>query len=821
MFQNYLKIAFRNFKRQIFYSGINVAGLGVGLAVTWLIAVYFFNERNYDQFLPNVDRICAVALDTKSGEMKELTTNTPPPLAGRLVSDYPEIEMASRTFNLGIVVVRHQQTGSESVKFNERGAMAVDTSFLELFNFPMLEGDVKTALDNPESIVLTEKMAEKYFEKASPMGQAIVVNDQTFTVSGVVKDLPGTSTVQFDFLLPMAHYKVVDYFSWSWIWLQVDTWVRLKDQVSPEIIAGLEKRFPQMIKTYAPASYARIGQDFNKLLANGDRLNVKLLPLSTLHLENKGLISRLKTLGDQTQVTLFAIIGGLILLLACINFMNLSTARSVKRSREVGIRRAMGSGRGILIVQFLTESMFFSFLAMVVAAVLVTVSRPIFNQITGLNLAVNDLFTGNILFLLLTLPFLAGLLGGIYPAIYLSRSTDLTKMTSAYAATSNVFVRKGLVVFQFAVSIILMLGSFVVYKQLSFATHYSPGLNRENVLVVESAKHLGSPSAKEVFRQKLLQLPEVQSATYSTYLPSQGSFGDFYEPEQGDQSRAVTQSLLIGSYLTDANFTPTLGINIIKGRGFDQDPIRDSASVILNETAVKAIGWENPIGKWLRYPGNGNQRFQVIGVMKDFHESSVKIAIEPTAVFHESSQTYQTWGSSLAIKLKPDSEKLAIEKVGALWKSTVPDAPFSYDFLDQSFAKLYKLETKTVLILGIFTSLALLIGCLGLFALSAFTAEQRTKEIGIRKVLGASVMEIIAILTSDFMKLVIVALVIATPVAWYFTNKWLSDFQYRTEVSWWLFALAGLVAIFITLCTVSFQSVKAALTNPVQSLKSE
>ncbi|WP_221394020.1 ABC transporter permease [Dyadobacter sp. NIV53] len=823
MLLNHIKIAVQNFRRQTFFSLVNVIGLAVGLAASWLIGIYVYYENSYDRFLPLADRICAVAFDIKSGDQEVVTTNTPPPVASRLMADYPEIELAARTFNLGTVVVRRDRQGKDPIQFNEKDAMAADTSFLELFDFPMTSGNVSSALDNPEKMVLTEKMAEKYFGNESPIGQSLSVNDHLFTISGVVKNLPATSSVQFNFLMPMAHYRVVENFAWSWIWLQTDTWVRLREKQSPEIIASLESKFPKMIKTYAPAAYARIGQDLEKQLANGDRLDVKLLPLETIHLQSGNLNSRLTTLGDKSQVNMFAIVGGLILFLACVNFMNLSTARSVKRSREVGIRRAMGSQRSILISQFLTESMIFSFTAMIVAGVLAIFILPFFNKLTALDLSVSDLFSKDTIAFVIILPIFTGFLGGLYPAFYLSRfkTVDISKMANTPASGGHAGIRSGLVVFQFAVSIALMLGSFIIYQQLNFAQNHSPGLNRENVLIIDNARHLGEASAKEVFRQKLLQFPEVVSATYSTFLPSQGSFGDFYEPEQGNQSRATVKSLPLGSFLTDASFVPTLGIKIIAGRGFTSDSKADSTSIIINESAVKAIGWENPIGKWLRYPGNRNQRFQVIGVMQDFHESSIRVIIEPTAIFHESSKTYQTWGSALAVRLRPGTEKAVIAKVSALWKKAVPNVPFENDFLDASFTRLYKTETKTVSVLGTFTGLALFVGCLGLFALAAFTAEQRTKEIGIRKVLGASVAVLVTILSKDFLKLVLIAIVIATPVAWYLMQKWLQNFKYQVQIEWWVFAITAAIAIFIALLTVSYQSVKAALMNPVKSLKTE
>jgi len=822
IYQN-LNLAFRNMRRRAFFSFVNIAGLAVGLAACWLIGLFVWQEKSFDTFLPNADRICAVALDLKMGEEEGRTTNTPPPVGPRLIADFPEIELAARTFNLGTVVVKREQASHSSLVFNENQAIAADTAFLELFGFPMAEGDAFSALDQPGSLVLTEKTAEKYFGKQPAMGQALLLNDRLFTVTGIAKNLPATASVQFDFLLPMANFSVVERFSWSWVWLQMDTWVRLRQSPNPESLAALEAKFPAMVQTYAPAAYERIGQNFADNLKRGDRYILQLLPLKSLHLNQPGLNSRMGTLGDGQQVRMFGIVGALILLLACVNFMNLSTARSVQRAREVGVRKALGSQRSTLVGQFLSEAFLYSGAALLLAAAIVSAALPLFNDLTGYEWSAADLFSPKLLGFVLALPILTTLLGGLYPAFYLSRykAGYISKAVSSGSKGGHGRVRSGLVVFQFSVSIVLMLSSFVVYRQLQFAQKQSPGLQRANVLIVENARHLFPESAREAFRQQLLQLPEVVSATHSSFLPSLDSFGDFYEPEQGAQSHSVVKNLPISSFLTDADFVPTLGIEMLEGRNFLPNSKLDSTSVILNEAAVKAIGWVNGLGKWIRYPGNENQRFQIIGIVRDFHIASVKMAIEPVAIFHESSKTYQTWGSCMGLRLRPGTEKAAIEKATALWKTAVPGAPFEYDFLDASFASLYRSEAKTGSLLGIFTGLALFVGCLGLFALAAFTAEQRNKEIGIRKVLGASVAGITGLLAKDFLKLVIIAMLIASPIAYYFMQNWLADFAYHIDLQWWMFAAAAIGAVSIAFLTVAIQSVRAALANPVKSLRSE
>jgi putative ABC transport system permease protein len=819
-----LKIALRNFQKNRLYTLINISGLAVGLAATWLIGLFVLHENSYDHFVPEVDRVCAVGLDLKFGEEEGLTTNTPPPLGPRLLQDFPEVEMAARTFFLQETVVRREIPGQAPLVFNENTAYGADTAFLELFGFPMLEGSAQTALDRSNSVVLSERMAEKYFGKKSPLGQALIFNDVQYTVTGVAKNLPLNSSVQFDFLLSMSTFKVVENFAWSWMWLQVDTWVKLREAATPERLAALEKKFPPMVRAHAPAAYNRIGIDLLAQLKKGDRYNVKLFPLRTLHLGQAVEFSRLTTLGNGKQVRTYALIGALILLLACVNFMNLATARSMQRAREVGVRKALGSQRGTLVWQFMTESLFFSMVAWALAFVLAALFLPLFNQLTGMQMDLNGLLSLNVLGLGLMLTFVAGLLGGTYPAFFLSRFkvSEIFRKVGSSTRGGHAGLRNGLVVFQFAVSVGLMLCSWVVYEQLQFALHQSPGLQRENVMIMPMLRNLEEPGKMEAFRQQLLQIPEVEAASHSTFLPSIGSFGDYYEPNQGNQQRAVPKSMLLSSFLTDADFIQTLGINIIQGRGFHPNNSQsDSTSVILNEAAVKAIGWENPIGKWLTYPGNGNQRFEVVGVMRDFHVGSIRAAIEPAAIFHESSKTYNTWASYLSIRLQPGTEKVAIEKTKALWKKVLPYAPFDYDFLDDSFGNLYQEEQRAATLLGVVTALALFIGCLGLFALAAYTAEQRTKEIGIRKVLGASVLGITGLLAKDFLKLVLLAILIASPLAWYFMNQWLANFAYRIDMQWWMFVVAAFMAVAIAFLTIGFQSVKAALANPVKSLRSE
>lgn len=829
MLYNYVKLAFRNLRRQAFFSGINIAGLAVGLAACWLLGLYVLYEHHYDRFLPASDRICAVALDLKTQQGEGRTTNTPPPLGPRLAADFPEIEMVARTFFLNESVVRREEPGQAPLKFNEEGVYAADTSFIELFGFPMLEGSAHTALDRPGSAVLSACAAQRYFGASSPVGRPILVNDRLFTVTGVAQTLPKNATVQFDFLLSMADFKVVERFSWSWIWLQMDTWVRLRDEPTAASLAALQAKFPDMVHRHAPAAFERIGQNFEAQIQGGDRYDVQLLPLQGMHLGQADLTSRLGTLGDGAQVRMFGLVGLLILLLACINFMNLSTARSALRAREVGVRKALGSQRGALVGQFLAESMLFSAIGMALAAGLAVVALPLFNRLTDLAFVWSDLFSGAHLLVAAVLTVATGLLGGLYPAFFLSRfkSADILKSTAgATTKGGHATLRGGLVVAQFAISIALLLGAGVVLRQLNFARTTSPGLERDNVLLLPILRNMvrydNEEATLETFRAQIEALPEVVSVSSSQFMPSTGSFGDFYEPEQGAQSRAVVPNVALSSFTADTRFVPTLGLQIIGGRNFQDDAGKsDSTSVLLNEAAVKAIGWEQPLGQWLRYPGNRNQRFQVVGILRDFHTGSVRGPIEPVAVFHQSSKTYMVWSKYVAARLRPGTEQAAIAKIGALWSNVMPNAPFKYDFLDDSYGRMYRSEARMGTVLSVFTGLALLIACLGLFALSAFTAERRTKEIGIRKVLGASIGNVVGLLSKDFLLLVLLAALVAVPLAWYAMDAWLQDFVYRTPLSWTLFAGTIGLSLVIAFVTVGLRTWSAARANPVRSLRSE
>ena len=822
MLRNYLKIAFRNLWTNRVYSAINVLGLAVGVTSCVLIMLFVNDELSYDCFLPNANRIYQVNIAGNFGGSEFNTNGSPPPVGRTMAGEFPEIEAYTRTFKPYDAVVQRKQGGRALHYFTESAMLAVDSNFLAVFPFSLLAGDAATCLREPNSVVVTEQTARKYFGTSNALGQFLHINDKPVKITGILRNLPTQSTLQFNFLRPIRDYEVVTSFDWSWVWLNVNTYVLLSESVArrPGRVRALEAKFPSMVRQHALAAFERIGQPFDKFLQKGGRWDFSLQALTDVHLRSGGIGTSYKNLGDAKQVKTFAVVALFIIILACVNFMNLATARSVKRAREVSVRKVLGSTKGALIRQFLTESMLYSFAATGAGISLAVLVLPLFNHVAGKTFSTDVLYSVDIIGVTLLLAVLVGLLAGSYPAFYLTAFSPVQTLKNGLqkSAWTHHLIRNGLVVFQFSVSTALLIGTIVVFGQLRFAQTKDLGIDKDNVLVLPNASRLGQNG--EAFRQEVLRLPEVLNASLSTSTPLKGGFGDFYVPEQTRTDKQVAKDLMLFSYMTDFNLVPTLKIRLVQGRNFSK-AFADSASVILNETAVKQIGWKNPIGRTITYPGGNNQQFTVIGVMKNFDMSSVRYPVDPFALFHYSSKTYRESKASLLVRVRTGGLDRTVADVETQWKRFAPDAPFDYTFLDREFDQAYRTEQQTGQVFGVFTALAIFIACLGLFGLATFAAEQRTKEIGVRKVLGASVASIVTLLSKDFLKLVLLAIVIATPIAWYAMNRWLQDFAYKITIEWWVFALAGLLAVGIALLTVSFQSVKAALMNPVKSLRSE
>ncbi len=827
MLKNYFVIAWRNILRNKTNSIINIAGLAIGLACVIIITLFVYNELQYDRFFKNANRIYQVDLDAAmGGQAYGLLSNTPPAVGPALQKAFPEIETYTRFYVMGSEVISNDANSKTQNHFTEKKFLAVDSNFLRVFDYAMKDGDARTCLQKTHSIVLTETTAKKYFGDENAIGKNLVLDEykEPFMVTAVLKDLPTQATIQFDLLIPTAACPPVQHFSWSWVWLQMNTYVLLNKNVSTEAasIKQLVSKFPAMVRVQAASAFKRIGQPYDEFIKKGNKWDFFLQPLTEVHLHSANIGSQfLYTLGDIKTVYIFSAIAFFIIVLACVNFMNLSTAQSATRAKEVGVRKVLGSEKKQLIKQFLIEALLYSIISTAIAIVLVAAMLPLFNSISGKILLFGSIFRSGIWFFILLLTVITGLLAGSYPAFYLTSFNPVAVLKGGVfkKSLSNLIIRNGLVVFQFTVSIALIICTIILFQQLQFSQNKDLGLKKDNVIIVPNGDKMNA-SAEETLRQEIAAIPGVLHASISTSLPTLKSFGDNYVPEVTGVQEALAKDIMINSFIADEEFMPALKIQLLKGRNFSKK-FNDSTSVILNETAVKQIGWKDPIGKFITYTGNNDQRFQVVGVVKDFDVESIHNTMAPFALFHPSSKTYNTGTSYLVVNAVPGNTKKILSEIETKWKNFAPSVPFEYSFLDKSFEAMYNDEQRMGTVFGIFTTLSILVAALGLFGLSVYTAERRKKEIGVRKVLGASVQSLVHLLSKEFVKLVIVAAIIAFPVAWWAMHKWLQDFVYRINIEWWVFAFAGLIALMIAFFTISFQSIKAAIANPVKSLRTE
>lgn len=825
MLRNYFKIALRNVLRNKMSSFINVAGLSIGIACTLLILVFIKNEVSYDKFHKNSDHIFQLVLNGNFNGQEFWAGNTPPPVGAAFMDNIPEIESYTRFYKPNDIVVSYEDRNGIGKYFTEKNVLAVDSNFLQVFSFNILEGDATTALMKPGSIAMTEEMAKKYFGNENAIGKTVLMGQdkKPSTVTAVIKNVPVQSSIQFDFLAPVSDFPVVKRFSWSWVWQQMVCYVKLKDNISveKESIRQLEAKLPPVVKVQAANAFRRIGKPFDEFIKSGGKWDFHLLPITDIHLHSANIgMPWLSHISNIKYVYIFGSVALFIILLACVNFTNLSTAKASNRAKEVGIRKVTGSTRGQLIKQFMSEAFLFSFISSVIGVVLVALLMKEFSRIVDEPISFQSAFTPDIWVYLLGLTIIVGLLAGIYPAFYITsfKPASILKGKNLFGSGKrNLLIRNGLVIFQFTISAIMIVSTLVVLKQLKFFRNTDLGFSKENVLVISSTNRLAQ--SEESFRQSITQMPGILNAGITTSIPSGAVFGDSYQPESEDSQQPASE-INLNSFMVDESFIPTLDIKVLQGRNFSKE-FFDSASVVLNEEAVKQIGWKDPIGKWLTYPGGNNVQFKVIGVVKNFNIESLQAAITPFALFHFSSKTYNLGITNMVVKLKSEDVSHVIDQLQSKWKSFVSSEPFDYNFLDVAFDSQYRSEKRLGSIFSIFASISIFIACLGLFGLSAFMTERRQKEIGVRKVLGASAPNILLLLSKDFAKLVVIASIIAFPVAWWMMNKWLEDFSYRIHIGWEIFLITAIAALLVALITISFQAMKAAVANPIKSLRTE
>ncbi len=794
MLKNYFKIALRNLRRQKGYTFINVAGLAVGIAACLLIGLYVREELSYDRFHERAERIYRVA-------MNAYTPNAPPGRfavsnwldAPNLRAEHPEIESLSRL-----------APWTSNVKHNGRyffddDFFFADSTFFEVFTFPMVQGDPTSALRDPFSLVMTEETEQKYFGAESGLGKTLVLNDTLlFTVAGIVSNVPANSHFTFDFLVSWAMFEALQPRTDQY------TYLLLRENVSPETF---EAKISDLIMR---------GDAGEQLRSGGGRVELELQPLTKIYLHSDRNLEIGPT-GDVRYVYVFSAVAAFVLLIACINFMNLSTARSMERAKEVGVRKVFGSSRAALIRQFINESLLITFIALLFAVGIVSAALPFFNDLTGKEMAFSTLLRPLSLLGLIGLALVVGLLAGSYPAFALSRFKPVEVLKGAFKSTGRgVRLRQGLVIFQFTISVVLIAGTLIVFQQLHFMQSQNLGFDKEQVVVVNAT---GVPDQQitqqyQTVKQELKQHPSVQDVSASNVVPGRGSWVSIVSAEHLAEDESRRMQVVV----VDHDFLNTMGIGLVAGRPFSAAFETDAQeAVLLNEAAVENFGWHSPeeaLGKQIRLLDD--REATVVGVMRDYHHQSLRQKIEPTIMY-----IIPSTFNYFSVRFITQDVPALLAHLEKTWQRLFPGLTFNYFFLGDDFERQYRAEEQLTKVFGTFAFLAILIACLGLFGLASFMTAQRTKEIGVRKVLGASVPSIVALLSKDFLKLVGIAFVIAVPVAYYAMSRWLQDFAYRIEIGPWVFLGAGALALLIALLTVSYQAVRAATANPTEALRSE
>lgn len=813
MLQNYFVIAFRNLKKQRFYTLINVAGLAIGVASCLIIMLYVSHELSFDRHYTDHERVYRVQAEIKFGDNHLMLAVTPGPLSETLMKDFPEVEASARFWNGGTTIFRRTE---ESYK--ETATVFADSSVFRVLDMKFIAGDPKTALRDPNCMVISRKAAEKYFPNETALGQTLITNGGvSWKITGVIENMESNSHFYYDFIRSLV---TVEYNKdGNWLSNNFNTYIKLRPGVNAK---DLEAKFPKMIDTYAgPQAKEALGADFTmeQFRASGNKLEYTLIPLTDIHL-NSDRIGEMGTNSDKAYVYLFGAIALFILVIACINFMNLSTARSANRAKEVGVRKVMGSFRSHLVKQFLTESALLSLVSFVIAVLVAWLVIPTFNELARKELSIP--FQSPVFWIAMVgAALLTGALAGLYPSFFLSAFKPVNVLKGNVAlGTKSGLVRGALVVFQFWISIVLVVGTIAVNRQLSYIQTKKIGFNKDQVIVVQDAYAL--KDQLQSFKDEVEKDSRIKRGTISDYLPVEGtSRGDNTHWPAG-KSPTEENMVSIQTWYVDYDYVKTLDMKIKDGRDFSREFLSDSSGVIINEAAARAFGYQDdPVGKKITtFANNINEPANtksstIIGIVEDFHYESLRQNIGPLALFLGPS----TGRVSFSFEAKNTGE--IIEMIEAHWKKFGPGVPFDYSFLDEDFGRMYAAEQRLGDIFTVFAVLAIIIACLGLFALTAFTAEQRTKEIGIRKVLGASVPGIVVLLSREFGKLILIAFVLATPVAWYLINLWLENYPYKTEIGVFVYLIAGASAFLIAWLTMSYQSIRAALANPVKSLRSE
>ncbi len=806
MIKNYFKIAWRNLRKNKAFSFINIFGLAIGLTCFMLISVFVYSELSYDKYPAEAKDIYRVMLSSTGNGDVAVYPMVDIAVGEGIKNAFPEVKATTRL-----------TTANDFIKYNdkqfkEKQIAYVDSNFLQMFSIPLVEGDTKTALVQPNSIVISKSFAKKYFGNEEALGKSLTVGTagNLFKVTGLIDEVPENSHFHFDAFLSLSSFHLT-FQTWSNVGFY--TYLLLNKNADPK---KLESKFPQLVAEHVvPEIQHDMGVSLAEAQKSVNTFVFSLRPLTDIHLYSHTKYE-LEPNGDIQYVYIFSALALFILLLACVNFTNLSTARAVKRAREVGIRKVMGSLKKQLIIQFLSEFVLLTFLSMLIAFCLLFLLLPYFNEVANREIPFGFFLNYKSLLAIVSLIFITGIVAGIYPAFFLSSFNTIKVLKgSSSQGSQKKLLRSGLVIFQFFVSIALIIATIIVYQQLNFMQNKNLGYDKEQVLFLSDAQLLGKN--QNAFKQQLSQNKNVVATSISRSVPGL-PFMDgtqVYPKNQNENGKEIHANI----YHVDDDYLKTLGIPIIKGRNFSKDFPTDSSGIVINEAMVQELGWSrtNPINKSIvrSVVVSGQHEYKVVGVVKDFNYASAKEKIAPLMMMLGNNY------GSLVIKINTSNVKGFLADLKKQWNSFNPTGPLDYTFLDDNFAKLYASEIRTQQIFSAFAIIAIIIASLGLFGLSAFIIEQRKKEISIRKVLGASVQNVLLLVSKDFLLLVGIAFFISIPVTWLAMHKWLQDFAYRINIHWWVFAIAGMIAILISVLTISFQAIKAAIANPVKSLKTE
>jgi putative ABC transport system permease protein len=818
MIKNYLKVAWRNLVKNKVFSFINIFGLSVGLTCCMLITVYIYNEVSYDKYHKNIDRLYQLATTFVKDGKEDKTPNTPAPMAAAMKQEFPEISETARIMALFAEdkTLLQSRDGSDVQKsFYETKGFMADPSFFKLFTYHFIEGNAATALNNPNSIVLCEEIARKFFGDQSALNKVIHVNSNTngefdFKVTGVYRPMNKPSQINARFFISIAGGNMEQFIKQQTDMVSnnmFNTFFLLRPGADAK---KLEAKFPSFIDKYMRAGLKAAGFDKKQFLIAVKQRH--LYPGMSNDIVASGTVSL-------TYLYILGSIALFTLLIACINFMNLSTARSSKRSAEVGVRKVLGAEKRSLVKQFLGESLLMSMMAFVIALSITKMLLPLFSRVSGKNLSLELSQQWLIVIGFLVLAVITGLLAGSYPAFYLSSFKPVKVLKGRFTnSLSAVALRKGLVVFQFIISVVLIIASVVIINQMRYLRSTDLGFAKDQQIVIP----LRSTTAKNIYaslKNELKNNQQVENVGATLYYPGIVNPSDMGLYKDG---KTVNDGKDVHTNWVDESLLQTLGIKPIAGRLFSKDfPSDTSSRIILNEEAIKQIGFTSPqeaVGGKVKFDWRGETyTWTIIGVVKDFHFQDLHVPIGPYGFQLNNRPSY----NYLILHAKTSDIRSLLSSISTTWHKLNPNEPFEYSFIDEDFQKNYEAETRLTAIVGYFAVIAILISCLGLFGLATFSAEQRTKEIGVRKVLGASVTGIVTLLSKDFLKLVGISIVIASPAAWWLMKKWLQDFAYRTNISWTVFVITTITALLIALITISFQAIKAAMANPVRSLRTE